>query len=73
MKYATEQRLRLIDFLLAHYGHVGRDALMDYFDIGSAQATRDFKSYIEMAPNNTVYSATQRTYIKNIGFKRVFP
>jgi hypothetical protein len=38
--YAVEQRLRLIDFLVAQYGHVNRSALCDYFGISEQQASR---------------------------------
>ena len=33
MRYAIEQRLRLIDFLLHQYGSVNRSALEDYFGV----------------------------------------
>lgn len=72
MNYAVEQRLRLIDFLLDQYGHVNRSAIMNYFGIGSAAATRDFKKYMELAPNNTAYSGTERAYYKTQAFKPLY-
>lgn len=72
MKYAVEQRLRLIDFLLAEYGHVNRSAIMDYFGIGEATATRDFKEYQKSCPSNMVYNGNDRAYYKTQDFKRVW-
>lgn len=72
MKYAIEQRLRLIDFLLAEYGHVNRSAIMDYFGIGEATATRDFKEYKKLHPDNMIYSGNDRAYYKTQHFKRVW-
>lgn len=70
MKYAIEQRLRLIDFLLSQYGNVNRSAIMDYFGIGEATATRDFAEYKKLCPGNMVYSGNDRTYYKMQDFKR---
>lgn len=66
MNYAVMQRLRLIDFLLGHYGSLGREELMDYFGIGPAQATRDFAVYAKEAPGNAVLNMkTKRWEITN--------
>lgn len=72
MRYAVEQRLRLIDFLLHQYGHVNRSAIIDYFGIGEATATRDFKEYKELRSNNMVYDGNDRTYYKTQHFERVW-
>ena len=72
MKYAQEQRLRLIDFLLHHYGSVGRSEVEDYFDIGPATATRDFKAYAQLAQGNAVMSQSSKRWIKTDTFKRVW-
>ncbi len=72
MKYAKEQRLRMIDFLLANYGYVNRTILMDYFDTGPAGSTRDFKTYKEMAPNNMVFNDSKKSYYKTDCFERVW-
>lgn len=71
--YAIEQRLRLIDFLLDHYGTINRRALIDYFGISPPQVAADFKRYQELAPDNMVYDASGKRYVRTIGFKRVFP
>ena len=73
MKYAAEQRLSLSHFLLAHYGHVNRCAIIDYFAIGQATATRDFSEYKKLQPANMTYNANDRTYYKTKNFKRIWP
>lgn len=70
MKYAVEQRLRLIDFLLDQYGHVNRKAIMDYFGIGEATATRDFREYQKLNPSNMTYNGNERAYYKTQHFAR---
>ena len=72
LTYAVEQRLRLVDFLLAQYGHVKRAALMDYFGIGEATATRDFGAYHEIAPGNMALNPSDKTYYRTTGFARVW-
>ena len=73
MNYAVEQRMRFIDFLLAQYGHINRAALMDYFGIGSACATRDFKAYKELNPDGIWLNDSDKNYYKTVAFKRVWP
>ncbi len=72
MNYAVEQRLRLIDFLLFHYGSVGREQLIDYFGIGEACGTRDLKKYREAYPENIALNASTKRYVKSETFKRVW-
>lgn len=71
--YAVLQRLRLIDFLLEHYGRINRDSLMDYFGISLPQASHDFAAYQKAAPGNMQYDARQRAYVATAYFKREFP
>lgn len=72
MTYALEQRMRFIDFLLSRYGHVGRNELIDFFAISEPQATRDFRAYKELAPDNTALNSVTKRYEKTDSFKRVF-
>jgi hypothetical protein len=72
MSYAVEQRLRLIDFLLIHYGTLNRDALMDYFGISRQQAAHDIRDYLQLAPKNMRYDTSMRTYRRSEAFQRVF-
>lgn len=70
LKYAVEQRLRFIDFLLHQYGNLNRSAIMDFFGISQPCATRDIQHYIELAPANAVYDKKAKTYIRGANFKR---
>lgn len=72
MKYAIEQRMRFIDFLLNQYGEIGRSALVDYFGISTPQATKDFRSYMSLAPDNMRYVTTRKRYVRNPEFVRVY-
>lgn len=70
MNYAVKERLRLIDFLLAQYGHVNRSAITGYFGIGEATATRDFAEYKKLRPDNMIYNGNDRAYYKTQNFER---
>lgn len=72
MKYAVEQRLRFIDFLVHHYGSINRGALVDYYGISSQQASTDIGEYIKLAPLNLKYDLSQKTYRKTAQFVRLF-
>lgn len=71
--YAVVQRIRLIDFLIGHYGSINRSALMDYFGISMPQASADLATYQQIAPLNIVYDKSQKTYCKTEAFARLFP
>lgn len=72
MNYAQEQRLRLIDFLLEHYGSVGRAQVEDFFGIGPATATRDFALYAKAHPGNAVMNQTSKRWVKTDTFQSAF-
>lgn len=72
LPYAVEQRLRLVDFLLAQYGYVKRAALMNYFGIGEATATRDLRAYNDIAPENMAFNQSDKTYYRTNAFARVW-
>lgn len=72
MKYAIEQRLRFIDFLLSQYGEVNRVALVDFYGISIPQVTKDFKSYMAIAPDNARYCTSKKSYLRNPEFVRVW-
>lgn len=72
MTYAQKQRLRFIDFLLNQYGHINRSAIMGYYGVSAPQASRDFKYYIQLAPNNMEYSKTDKLYRRTNKFKRIW-
>ena len=70
--YAIEQRLRLVDFLLCHYGTLNRSALEDYFGISTPQASLDIRLYLQRAPNNATYDKTRKAYVRSSSFQRVW-
>jgi hypothetical protein len=72
MNYAAEKRLRFIDCMLAYYGNIGRNEVMQYFGIAEAQATRDIKAYIDLAPNNIIYDNKAKRYVKSGLFRQHF-
>lgn len=72
MRYAIEQRLRFIDFIVDSFGYVNRKHLEDYFGISTPQATKDFKEYMKIAHDNIRYSVTEKTYKRNPEFVRVW-
>jgi hypothetical protein len=72
VNYAVEQRLRLIDFLLERYGHVNRATIADFFGTGMATASRDFKMYGDISPNNMTLNQSDKTYYKTTAFISVF-
>lgn len=66
-------RLRFIDFILDHYGTIRRSAIMDYFGLAQAQASRDFYAYLQHAPGNAVFDKVAKCYVRGAGFVRAFP
>ncbi len=72
MNYAQEQRLRLIDFLLKHYGSVARAEIEDFFGVGGATATRDFALYLERWPSNAVLNPSSKRYLRADTYKQAF-
>lgn len=72
MNYAVEQRVRMIEFLLVHYNSIGREQLVDYFGISEPQASRDFRLYKELAPDNMILNESSKRYVKLDTFKRIY-
>lgn len=72
MNYGLQQRLHFIDVLAQYQGQVWREPLMAYFGISSANATRDFRLYIKMCPDNLVYDPSTRRYHKTPNFKSLY-
>lgn len=66
------QRLRLIDILLDHCGSVNRQALIDYFGISEAQASRDIRDYLKLAQGNATYDTLTKSHVRGLRFIRVW-
>lgn len=70
--FAKNIRLRHIEQMLKHYGHLNRSALQDYFGVGPATATRDIKDYKALAPGNMRFSVTSKRYNATEAFTPIF-
>ena len=70
--YAIEQRLRLIDFLLCHYGMLNRSAIEDYFGVSTPQASSDIRLYLQRAPANATYDKSRKAYVRTQSFHRLW-
>lgn len=57
-----DARLRLLDMLFEFVGYATRRNLMDHFDIATATASRDFKTYEKLRPGNVAYNVRSRRY-----------
>lgn len=73
LNYAVEQRIRLIETVLDHYGSVRRALLEDYFGISKPQASNDLGLYNQLAPGNMEYSLKEKCYKRTDQFKRLYP
>lgn len=71
-RWGQERRLEFIDFRLLWDGRVGRPDLVSFFSISVPQASLDLAKYRELAPQNTVYDGTQRTYLATESFVPLF-
>ena len=72
MNYAITQRMRMIEFLINHYGTIGRSEITDFFGVSEPQATRDFREYNALAPGNMLYNKHNRRWVKADTFKAFY-
>lgn len=72
LSYAVEQRMRLLDFMLKHFGYFKRAALCDYFGISPGQAANDIRTYRQLNPHASVYDSYNKTHRASIDFKPYF-
>lgn len=73
LTHAVRERLEFIEKQLIFKGWVSRADLIDQFGIAEAAATRDFKAYKELAPENMVLNHTVKKYEINLNaFSPVF-
>jgi len=69
---AQKKRLAHIDFRVNFLGSVGRNDLINRYDIKEAAATRDITEYRRLAPNNLDYDGVSKRYIRSEKFKPLF-
>lgn len=72
MNYAVQQRMRMIDFLLKHFGYVRREHLIDHFGISMPCASRDFSEYNALAPANTWYNTSTKRWERTAAFQPLY-
>lgn len=68
-KWATQKRLRWIEFLLWWRGWVGRADLQETFGISPAQASGDMQCYVEMNPEAMRYHTSRKRYESEEGME----
>lgn len=66
------ERLAYIEFRLFFLGDIRRQDLIEQFGIASAAATRDFKLYRELSPDNLTLHGSSKTYILGDTFTPLF-
>lgn len=62
LTHAVKERLEFIEAQLLFKGWVARADLINHFKIAEAAATRDFKTYKEIAPSNMYLNHTVKRY-----------
>lgn len=74
LSFAIKERLQYIEFLLQFRGWLSRADLVSKFSMSAPAATRDFRKYKEIAPENLDFDDSQKRYvIKEVSFKPIFP
>lgn len=71
-RWGQERRLEFIDSRLYWEGRLNRTALTEFFGISVQQASLDLAEYMRVAPHNTVYDLSQKTYLATEQFQPVF-
>ena len=69
---SQNERLRYVDLRLRFLGSVRRQDVVSRFGLGTAAATRDMAQYKDLAPENMVYQATDKSYARGEHFAPLF-
>jgi hypothetical protein len=65
LKHAQRQRILFLDQCLTWRGQANRRDLILRFDISTAQAAVDFRTYLSLTPTPPIYDATEKTYFSS--------
>ena len=65
LKHAQRERILFLDQCLTWRGHANRRDLMQRFDISTAQAVVDFRTYLSLTQTPPVYDAAEKTYFSS--------
>ena len=68
MRWGVERRLEFIEFRVFWEGGVNRTDLKDQFGISAPQATGDLCTYMDLAPGNIEYNASEKRYVPTGNF-----
>ena len=71
VRWSQKRRLEFIEFRLLWEGRVNRSDLIQFFGISTPQASVDFAKYREIAPDNAVYNASEKSYLARGSFNPV--
>jgi hypothetical protein len=71
-RWGQERRLEFIDSRLYWEGRLNRPALTEFFGISVQQASLDLAEYMRLAPGNTMYDTSQKTYLATEQFQPAF-
>lgn len=69
LRWSTRKRLEFIENRLFWEEKISRKDLTDFFEISIPQATKDFKQYSEIAPDNLFYDTSAKQYVATQTFK----
>ncbi len=69
---AQRDRLCFIDLRLRFFGDVQRQHIIARFSVQLAAATRDLHEYKTLAPKNTAYDGSAKTYLRLDSFRPLF-
>ena len=72
MNWSVKKRLEFLETRLLWDKKISRKDLVDFFEISTPQATKDFKLYQEHAPSNFYYDKSKKQYIAAENIKPVF-
>ena len=69
LKHAQRERILFLDQCITWRGQANRRDLMQRFDISTAQAAVDFRTYLSLTQTPPVYDATEKTYFSSGGHR----
>jgi predicted DNA-binding transcriptional regulator YafY len=72
VRWGLAQRFEFMEWRVYWAGRVNRKDLEDEFHISTPQASIDFRRYLEAAPGNIEYNATEKSYVATNGFRPKF-
>lgn len=69
LRWTVVQRYEFIEWRAFWTGRVNRKDLEEQFQISTPQASIDLRDYQQLAPDNIVYDASEKTYVRTQTFR----